>query len=215
MNLHQKIIEVRKVAEGFSKDTKGYGYEYVSGNQILSKIKEKMNEVQLILQPSVEVGEHELFCYTNAKGQEKVDIFVWGKMKYTWINAEDPEDREEIEWAYYGQQDDISKSFGSGLTYSERYFLLKYFGLPTDEDDPDSRNTTGKTKATKKSNKGLSEAQIKRLFAIAHSAGYTSEQVKKQLIKVFNKEKVEDLTKKEYDKVCTGYEKAKKENIKD
>lgn len=211
MNLHQKIVEVRKVAEVFEKDKKGFGYDYVSGNQILSKIKEKMNEMQLILQPSTEVGEHELFCYTNKKGEDKVDIFVWGKMKYTWINAEDPEDREEVDWAYYGQQDDISKSFGSGLTYSERYFLLKYFGLPTDEDDPDSRNTTGKKKVTKKSNKGLSEAQVKRLFAIAHSAGFEHKEVKKQIMKAFNKQQVEDLTRQEYDKVCAGYEKAKKE----
>jgi hypothetical protein len=42
MNLHQKIIEVRKTAEGFTKDKKVYNYDYVSGNQILSKIKKKM-----------------------------------------------------------------------------------------------------------------------------------------------------------------------------
>lgn len=208
MNLYQKIIEVRKVANGFSKDTKGYGYDYVSGNQILNKIKDKMNEVGLILQPSAQVGEHQLFCYTNSKGQEKVDIQVWGSMAYTWINAENPEEREVVSWAYYGQQDDISKSFGSALTYSERYFLLKYFGLPTDEDDPDGKDTTGKkTKGTK----ALSEAQIKRLFALGKAAGYQSVSVIDQIQKKFKKEP-DQLTKIEYDQVCKGYEAKANEN---
>jgi hypothetical protein len=204
MNLYQKIIEVRKVASGFSKDTKGFGYEYVSGNQILNKIKDKMNEVGLILQPSAQVGEHQLFCYTNAKGQEKVDIQVWGDMAYTWINAENPEEREIVSWAYYGQQDDISKSFGSALTYSERYFLLKYFGLPTDEDDPDGKDTSGKTKP-QSTTKALSEAQIKRLFALGQAAGYQKVAVIDQIQKKFKKEP-DQLTKLEYDQVCKGYE---------
>lgn len=208
MNLYQKIIEVRKVADGFTKDSKGYGYDYVSGNQILNKIKDKMNEVGLILQPSAQVGEHQLFCYTNSKGQEKVDIQVWGNMSYTWINAENPEEREVVSWAYYGQQDDISKSFGSALTYSERYFLLKYFGLPTDEDDPDGKDTTGKkTKDTKV----LSEAQIKRLFALGKAAGYDSATVIDHIRKKLNKNP-DELTKTEYDQVCKGYENKKNEN---
>lgn len=208
MNLYQKIIEVRKVADGFTKDSKGYGYDYVSGNQILNKIKDKMNEVGLILQPSAQVGEHQLFCYTNSKGQEKVDIQVWGNMSYTWINAENPEEREVVSWAYYGQQDDISKSFGSALTYSERYFLLKYFGLPTDEDDPDGKDTTGKkTKGTK----ALSEAQIKRLFALGKAAGYDSATVIDHIRKKLNKNP-DELTKTEYDQVCKGYENKKNEN---
>ena len=208
MNLYQKIIEVRKVANGFSKDAEGYGYDYVSGNQILNKIKDKMNEVGLILQPSAQVGEHQLFCYTNSKGQEKVDIQVWGNMAYTWINAENPEEREVVSWAYYGQQDDISKSFGSALTYSERYFLLKYFGLPTDEDDPDGIDTTGKkTKGTK----ALSDAQIKRLFALGKAAGYDSATVIDHIRKRLNKNP-DELTKPEYDQVCKGYEDKKNEN---
>ena len=212
MNLYKKIIEVRKIANGFSKDTKSFGYEYVSGNQILNKIKDKMNEVGLILQTSAQAGEHKLFCYTNSKGQDKVDIQVWGSMAYTWINAEQPEERETVSWAYYGQQDDISKSFGSALTYSERYFLLKYFGLPTDEDDPDGKDTTGKqTTKTQSSTKTLSEAQIKRLFALGKAAGYQSVTVIDHINKKFNKNP-DQLNKAEYDSVCKGYEDKANEN---
>lgn len=133
MNLYQKIVAVREVAGGFTKDSKSYSYDYVSGNQILSKIKDTMNEHNLLLIPSTRLGEH------STQGK---DIVVKGEMTYTWINGDNPEERLEIPWAYYGQQNDISKAYGSALTYSERYFLLKCLGLPTDEDDPDGREVS-------------------------------------------------------------------------
>ena len=37
-----------------------------------------------------------------------------------------------------GQQSDASQAFGSGLTYSSRYFLLKYFNIATSDADPDA-----------------------------------------------------------------------------
>lgn len=139
MNLYQKIVEVRKIAEGFSKDGASYNYKYVTGNQVLAKIKDKMNELNLLLFPSTKTGEHHTHAYKTAKGKDVLDFVVKGEMSYTWINGDEPSEREVISWSYYGQQDDISKAFGSALTYSERYFLLKCLGLPTDEDDPDAK----------------------------------------------------------------------------
>jgi hypothetical protein len=139
MNLYQKIVEVRKIAEGFNKDGSSYGYKYVTGNQVLSKIKDKMNELNLLLFPSTKIGEHHTHAYKTAKGKDALDFVVKGEMSYTWINGDEPSEREVVSWAYYGQQDEISKAFGSALTYSERYFLLKCLGLPTDEDDPDAK----------------------------------------------------------------------------
>ncbi|MDZ4994794.1 recombinase, partial [Clostridium perfringens] len=49
MNLWQKLIEVRKEIENFTKDTKGFGYQYVSGSQVLSKIRPKMDELGVLL----------------------------------------------------------------------------------------------------------------------------------------------------------------------
>ena len=48
MNLHEKLVEVRKSIDSFIKDTDGYGYKYVSGSQILEKIKKKINIYLLI-----------------------------------------------------------------------------------------------------------------------------------------------------------------------
>ena len=43
-----------------------------------------------------------------------------------------------VPWGLVGQQADASQSFGSGLTYTYRCFLLKYFGVSTVDDDPDN-----------------------------------------------------------------------------
>src|SRR5690625_1734139 len=71
--------------------------------------------------------------------EDKTDFVISGDMTYVWQDSANPDDKIEIPWKLYGQQDDISKAFGSGLTYSERYFLLKFFNAPTDDDDPDTR----------------------------------------------------------------------------
>lgn len=146
MNLFQKIVELKKQTEGFYKDTKSFSYTYVSGSQILDKITPVMNELGLLFLPKSATHRNwEQHDYKNAKGQEKTDFIVDGDLVYCWVNAEKPDEVWEIPFQYYGAQDDISKAFGSALTYSERYLLLKSLGLPTDEDDPDSRNTSEKT----------------------------------------------------------------------
>ena len=102
LNLYQKIVEVRKIAGGFSKDKKSYGYEYVSGNQILNKIKDKMNELNLLLIPSTKVGNWTTHEYVVTRGDSTVDLVdfvVDGEMQYTWINGDKPDERLEISWA--------------------------------------------------------------------------------------------------------------------
>jgi hypothetical protein len=145
MNLFLKLVELRSRVEGFYKDTKSFGYSYVSGAQVLDKINPVMNELKLLFLPKSANhrgwAKHE---YTNKKNEELLDFIVEGSLDYVWINAENPEETWEINWQYYGAQNDISKAFGSALTYSERYLLLKSLGLPTDEEDPDGRDTNGK-----------------------------------------------------------------------
>lgn len=145
MNLHQKLVEVRKSIGGFHKDAKSYGYSYVSGTQVLSKIQDKMNELGVLLIPSVTSQDFQTHEYKNNKGKDCLDFLVYGSMTYRWVNADDPTDFIEVPFFYTGAQDDISKAFGSGLTYSERYFIIKFFNLPTDSDDPDAKDTTGRS----------------------------------------------------------------------
>ena len=218
LNLHQKLVEVKKSIEGFSRDKKSgngsFGYEYVSGSQVLRAIKGKMDELGVLLIPEVDYDtmKWEKYNYKTAKGADKTDFIITMKMNYTWVNSEFPEDKITIPWVCIGQQtDDIAKAVGTAMTYNERYFLLKFLGLPTDEDDADAKplnkdNITNLSTDNKWTNPKLTDNQIKRLYAIAYKKGIGADKVKEQVLKKFNKE-VSGLTKTEYDKVCEGYEK--------
>lgn len=157
LNLHMKLVEVRKSIDAFRKDQQGYNYSYISGTQVLSKIKQKMDELYLLLYPAINTQEFEGFPYKDKYGKDKHDFLVHGDMSYQWVNAEKPDEILVVPWKYTGQQADISQAFGSGLTYSERYFLLKFFGVPTDEDDPDKKTYDDKQKDNK--NKGSQQSQ--------------------------------------------------------
>lgn len=180
LNLYQKINEVKKVVKTFKKDaeTNGKGaYSYISGTQVLSSIKEKMEELGLLFIPvETEHRDWTTYNYVNSYGQEKTDFVVTGKLIYEWIDCDEPSQRQRVSFEYYGQQNDISKAFGSGLTYSERYLLLKSLGVPTDEDDPDAKSNNAtqkqeehKSKYTqihdKAKAKGLSDMQVKEWIA--------------------------------------------------
>ncbi|UXR31856.1 ERF family protein [Staphylococcus simulans] len=135
MNLFQKIADVKANIDGFIKDTKGYNYSYVSGSQVLHRIRSKMIEHNLLLVPYT---EHEEIIETkNSKG--KIEHIVKLKLTYIWINADKPEEKLEVPFFAVGQQDDVSKAHGTALTYAERYFLMKFFNIPTDEDDADAK----------------------------------------------------------------------------
>ena len=178
MNLYQKLNEVRKAVGALSKDTEGHGYNYVSGSQILGKVKDKMAELNLWFIPASNNGTYDTFEYKNAKGESKVDQIVYGDMTYLLVDGDKPEDKLIIPWSFFGQQNDISKAYGSALTYSERYLWLKLLGLPTDEDDPDSVNTNDKqshyemakkvfTSSTVQKGGVITDNQAKRFYAMA------------------------------------------------
>lgn len=179
LNLFQKIVEVRKSITGFSKDAKSFGFDYVSGSQILNKIKAKMDEMQLLLIPNVDYStvHWEKHNYVTAKGKESMDFIVTFKLTYTWINAETPTETLVTEWLALGQQtDDISKAVGTALTYNERYYLLKTLGLPTDEDDADMKELTG----AKKSEFSSENITTKMLIDMAKSKGINEAKICKE-----------------------------------
>jgi hypothetical protein len=101
-----------------------------------------MDELGLLLYPIV--PDYETFTERYRKldkfGKEKDVIEITFKSKngvMTWLDAETGE-KLEIPFIFVGTQDDISKAYGSALTYSERYFLLKFLNIATDKDDPDA-----------------------------------------------------------------------------
>lgn len=147
MNIYQKLAKIRKPAEVIQKNARGYGYTYVSEDEILSKITGLMNKYGVSLIPRITPGTAnvEPYCYTKTKStkdgkvfEEKVnEVMVKAEMTWTWVNNDNPEDCIVVPWALVASQADASQAFGSGLTYASRYFLLKYFNIATSDEDPD------------------------------------------------------------------------------
>lgn len=100
------------------------------------------------------------------------------------------------------------QDLGGQITYMKRYSLSAISGLSTEKDD-DANGVSG-NQVEYKNNK-RSEAQVKRLFAIASSKGISAADVKKAIMKDYNKTNAEDLTKQEYDEICSRLENAGKE----
>lgn len=139
LNIYQKIADVKANIDGFTKDTKGYNFTYVSSSQILHRIRNKMIEHSLLLIPSTSNEKWTTHTYKNKKGHEVIDFIVEMDLNYKWVNADKPEEQLDISYHAFGQQSDISQAHGTALTYSERYFLMKFFNIPTDEDDADAK----------------------------------------------------------------------------
>ena len=133
MNIYQKLIEVRKAVPYLKRENEGYQFKFVSSSQTLGALKNKMDALQLLLIPSVTskaVSEK-----ATAKGGK--EYFTELEMDFKWVNAEDPQETITCHW--YGQGLDTGeKGVGKALTYAEKYFMLKFFNIPTDKDDPDS-----------------------------------------------------------------------------
>ncbi len=102
------------------------------------------------------------------------------------------------------------QDMGGQITYMKRYSLSAMSGLPTEKDD-DANGASGNSVEFHGQARKLSEAQVKRLFAIASSKGFGTADVKKALMKDYNKTQAEDLTKQEYDELCSRLESAGKE----
>jgi hypothetical protein len=172
LNIYQKLAKVRKQVEVLQKNKSGYGYRYVTEDEILANIKGSMNRHALSLEPCIlrDTLQVQPVSYQKTrmtKGgevyQETVnEVLATAEMTWTWINDENPEERVVIDWVLVGQQADASQAFGAGLTYSSRYFLLKFFNVATTDADPDEYRS--KQKAAEAAEDKLIASQIVQKF---------------------------------------------------
>ena len=133
--LYQKLHIIQSKINGLGKDGKSFGYKYVTGTKVLSEIKPLMNELGIILKQEVLSIENERQDYSTKNGS-KSEILSKVMMRFTWIDTVTGE-KDENSFGANGQND-WEKGLGSALTYAERYFLLKFFHIATDDDDIDN-----------------------------------------------------------------------------
>lgn len=176
LNLFQKIADVKANIDGFTKDTKGYNYSYVSGSQVLHRIRNKMIEHNLLLVPKTSEENYKQIDVTrfNKKAGREIttsEFIVEMKLTYVWINADKPEEQFEVTFYAVGQQDDVSKAHGTALTYAERYFLMKFFNIPTDEDDADAKQKQEKYNKVSSKTVGVLKQEVFDFVDLMKSLG--------------------------------------------
>lgn len=137
--VYRKILELQRAVRALLPNAAGGGdknsYRYVSGSKLLGYLRPKMDNLGIILKQEIVEESHERIDYATAYGH-KSEMFTALKMRFTWIDVETGE-RDENEFIAFGQNG-WDKGLGSALTYGERYFLLKFFHIATDEDDVDA-----------------------------------------------------------------------------
>lgn len=168
LNIYQKLLKIQQHVNGLAKDKKANSYSYVTGDKVLEHIKPLMNELGLLLKQEVLSIENVKIDYRTGIGtayeKPKSEINSKVMMQFTWVDCETKETDVNLFGA--NGQNDWDKGVGSALTYGERYFLLKYFHISTDEDDVDNDSRKVKTLAEK-----IEDAKATLIVATAQNFG--------------------------------------------
>jgi len=138
MNLNQKLVSIRKQVEYIQKtETGNQGAKYVDPAVLLRLIRTKMDEVGVLLYPSISEPLVVSIDAPTSKNPNNKGFLSTQVVVYTWVDAETGE-KLPVSWFATGQHlTDPAMAFGGAMTYSERYFLLKFFQIPTSKDDPE------------------------------------------------------------------------------
>lgn len=201
MNLLEKLMNIQNELQAPKGQFNSFGkYNYRNCEDVLEAVKPLLMKYKCTLNITDEVIEKEGRFYIKAT-----------------VSIKDIESTEVESTVAYAREEESKKGMdgsqvtGASSSYARKYALNGLFAID-DNKDSDSTNTHGKDKPTNKGtdykpveNK-LSDAQVKRAYALAYKANVNKEQVDKQVMAKFKKN-IQNLTKEEYEVVCNGYEK--------
>ena len=189
-NVYLKLVKVQNELKAPKSQYNSFGkYSYRNCEDILEALKPLLNEVKAIVNISDEIiliGER---------------YYVKATVKFI-----DAETGEVVEASAMAREEETKKGMdasqltGSTSSYARKYALNGLFAID-DTKDADTTNTHGKENV-----KSLSEAQLKRMYAIGKNAGYENSKVDSMINQKYNK-KACDMTKEEYDNVVEGLQK--------
>lgn len=170
MGLMQKLLEIQRDVDSFLKDMQvGEGrqaYKAVDSEKVLERIRPLMNEKGLLLFPEVK-GARVLVGSTSNGGTTR--YFTEMDMCMTWHDVETGEERA-FDW--YAQGVDLAgeKGVGKAQTYAEKYFLLKFFHIPTKKDDPDEAKRTSRGELRQSGTQAAEEVEVYQRMAVEQMA---------------------------------------------
>lgn len=150
IKLYGKLLAVKKQVPYIKKDKEGFNYTYATPSAVFGTLNPLLNAVGLLLITNVVDSKSYAITVVTKKGPKeewKFDL----KFIFKWVDTETGEELA-IPWEASGVNGE-DKGLGSALTYAERYFVLKQFNIPTDDDDPDNfqeKHGTEESKETAK-----------------------------------------------------------------
>ena len=191
MNVYEKLMTVQTKLRAPKGQYNSFGkYSYRSCEDILEALKPLLAEVGAIVNVSDEIKLIGDRFYVEATAMF-LDCET-GDSVVARASAREDESKKGM---------DLAEVTGWVSSYARKYALNGLFAID-DNKDSDATNTHGKDiKPNMKPISGLSEAQIKRLFAIGNKAGFKKDVVEATVKKMFGCEP-KDMTKDQYDTVC-------------
>ena len=199
-NLYKKLVSVQFELKAPKGQRNNFGnYNYRSCEDILEAVKpllDKYNVALTIRDEIVLIGDR-----------------FYVKATATLIDADTGETVEASAFAREGADKkgmDVSQLTGATSSYARKYALNGLFAID-DNKDADATNTHGKDaiKVNMTPTGGISEAQQKRLYAIANKAGLKKDVVDSTVKKSFGCD-TKDMTKEQYQNICERLEKKSK-----
>ena len=191
MNIYEKLQNIQKELKAPKNQFNNFGkYKYRSTEDILEAVKPLLDKNNCIL--------------TISDALENI-----GERYYVKAIATIKDSEMEISVSAYAREDDnkkgmdLSQLTGSTSSYARKYALNGLFCI---DDTKDSDSTNKHNNNNTNTNSTVSEAQLKRLFAICKVNNVTGEQAKEMIIEMFGKNNSKELTKTEYDKLIKRIE---------
>ena len=195
MNVYEKLMTVQTKLRAPKGQYNSFGkYSYRSCEDILEALKPLLGEVGAIVNVTDEIKLIGDRYYVEATASF-IDTET-GERMIAKASAREAETKKGM---------DDSQVTGSVSSYARKYALNGLFAID-DNKDADSTNTHGKEIKPNMTPAGITEAQLKRLFAIGNKAGIKKEVVEGTVRKIFNCEP-KDMTKEQYDNICERLEK--------
>ena len=195
MNVYEKLMTVQTKLRAPKGPYNSFGkYSYRSCEDILEALKPLLGEVGAIVNVTDEIKLIGDRYYVEATASF-IDTET-GERMIAKASAREAEAKKGM---------DDSQVTGSVSSYARKYALNGLFAID-DNKDADSTNTHSKEIKPNMTPTGITEAQLKRLFAIGNKAGVKKDVVEGTVRKIFNCE-AKDMTKEQYDNICERLEK--------